>query len=117
MSAIEQSAPAEFYDATLRFQVQSRSEAHVTYLCELDAYNGTGRCSCPDFTIRKEPLLARRVTAEQAIEQKLVKIPKTGRISDALRCAHIIDSRDQLATYVIRALAKADKISHGKTTK
>lgn len=109
MSALEQMDPAQHYDHTLRFQVKSRTDPHVTYLCELDAYSGNGRCTCMDFATRKEPLLARRVTPEQAIEQKLVKMPKTGRISDALRCAHLIDARDQLASAVIRAISYAEK--------
>lgn len=117
MSALEQMDPAEHYDHALRFQVKSRTDPHATYLCELDAYGGTGKCTCLDFTMRKEPLLARRIKPDDAVKQKLVSMPKTGRISDALRCAHIIDSRDQLATCVIRALARAEKISHGKATK
>ena len=113
MTALDQMDPAEHYDATLRFTVRSRTDPHATYLCELDAYAGTGRCSCMDFVTRKEPLLAKRMTPEQAVEQKLVKRPKSGRISDALRCAHLIDSRDQLASSVIRALVKAEKLKHG----
>lgn len=113
MTALDQMDPAVFYDATLRFTVRSRTDPHATYLCELDAYGGTGKCSCMDFVTRKEPLLARRVTPEQAIERKLVKTPKSGRISDALRCAHLVDARDQLASSVIRALVKAEKLNRG----
>ena len=113
MTALDQMDPAQFYDCTLRFTVRSRTDPHATYLCELDAYGGTGRCSCMDFETRKEPLLAKRMTPEQAVEQKLVKRPKSGRISDALRCAHLIDSRDQLCSSVIRALVKAEKLKHG----
>lgn len=109
MSALEQMDPAQHYDHTLRFQVKSRSDPHATYMCELDAYGGNGRCDCMDFATRKEPLLARRITAEQAVAQGLAKVPKSGRISDALRCGHLVDARDQLATAVIRTLVYAEK--------
>lgn len=109
MAAIEQMNPGVFYDHTLRFSVPSRSDPHVVYMVELDSYSGNGRCDCMDFVTRKEPLLARRVTPEQAYQSKRAKIGPTGRISDCLRCAHIIEGRDQLATAVIKTIATVEK--------
>ncbi len=118
MSALEQMDPAQFYDATLRFTVPSGSDPHATYLCELDSYSGNGECDCPNFVFppkgkpySKRDLCAKRVTPEDAVARGWVKMPKSGRASDALRCKHIVDSRDQLASAVIRALVKAEKLN------
>lgn len=110
MAALEQMDPGVFYDHTLRFKVPSRSDPHAVYMVELDSYSGNGRCDCMDFVTRKEPLLARRVTPEEALQRKLVKPSPTGRISDCLRCGHIIDARDQLATAVIKTISHIEKI-------
>lgn len=110
MAALEQMDPAVFYDHTLRFTVPSRSDPHAVYVVQLDSYSGNGECTCMDFETRKRPLLARRVTPEQAYQQKQAKIGPTGRISDCLRCGHIIDARDQLATAVIKTIAHVEKI-------
>lgn len=113
MSQLDQMDPAVFYDATLRFTIPSGKDPHATYMIELDSFGGNGSCSCEDFTMRKGPLLARRVTPADAVAQKLVKLPKSGRVSDALRCKHLVDARDQLASSVVRALVKAEKLNRG----
>lgn len=116
MSELEQSEPAVFYDATLRFQVQSDSDPHVKYMVELDSYFGNGECDCPSFVFRprgmefsKRDLCAKRVPPHQAITAGWVKMPKSGRVSDALRCKHIVNARDELATAVIKSLVYAEK--------
>jgi hypothetical protein len=117
MRALEQMDPAVFFDHTLRFQVPSGSDPHVTYLVQLDSYSGNGECDCPAFNFPRKKggdsmrtLLAKRVTPEQAFQSGQVNMPKTGRVSDCLRCKHIIDARDQLASAVIRCISHAEKI-------
>lgn len=111
--------PAVFYDNTLRFTVRSGSDPHVEYMVELDAYNGNGVCDCPNFVFApkgmefsKRDLCAKRISPEHALAAGWVKLPKSGRISDALRCKHIVDARDQLAGAVVRALVKAEKLKN-----
>ena len=109
MTKLEQMDAAKFYDATLRFLVPSESDPHVSYVVELDSYSGNGECTCTHFECRLRPLLAQQVTADQAVNRRLVKLKPGQRDSDALRCKHIIDARDQLATATIRAISHAEK--------
>lgn len=110
-------ATALVYDDALRWHVASRSDPHSTYLVELGDYAGNGRCCCSDFQMRFEPLLCRGVTPEQAVKNGAVEWPVRTRpyqlkISDALRCAHICEARDQACTQFVRAITKAQKHCH-----
>ena len=116
MSDLDQMDPAKFYDATLRFTVASGRDPHVHYMVALDSYAGNGECDCPNFVFpprgqshSKHELCANCVTADEAVRRGWVPLPKSGRISDALRCKHIVDARDQLATAVVKTLAYAEK--------
>lgn len=113
MSAMDRPDPAEFYDTALRFLVPSESDPHVKYMVELDSYAGNGECDCPNFNFppkgmefSKRDLCAKRVTPEQALAAGWVKLPKSGRIADALRCKHIVNGRDELATATIETLSR-----------
>jgi hypothetical protein len=59
---------AEAYDTCLRWHVTSRTAAGETYLVDIAAYGGSGRCVCPDFMCRFEPILRQGITAEQAVD-------------------------------------------------
>lgn len=116
MTAVDQPDPAKFYDETLRLLVPSESNPHETYLVELDSYEGNGECACPAFNFpprgmefSKRELCARRVSPQEAIDRGLVKLPKSGRIGDALRCKHIVEARDKLASALIKTLVYAKK--------
>lgn len=113
--------PATFFDHTLRFRVPSESDPNVTYMVELDSYSGNGRCDCPDFTIprkkggwSKESILSRMITPQEAFDRGLVTLPKSGRIADCLRCKHIVNGRDELATVTIKTVAHVEKIHAAK---
>lgn len=122
MKPLDQMDPAVFYDAVLRFTTPSSEDPHVNYLQQLDSYEGNGECDCPNFIFApkgqpysKRDLCAKRVTPAEAIERGLAKLPKSGRVSDAMRCKHLVDARDQLATAVIKSISHAEKIHAAKT--
>lgn len=96
MPDIDPQLPAELYDTALRFLVPSESDPHVKYLVELDSYGGNGMCNCQHFQMRLEPEL-RRGNPEKKI----------------LRCKHIGNARDELATVVIRSLVAAERKCRG----
>lgn len=113
MPDIDPQLPAELYDTALRFLVPSESDPHVKYLVELDSFSGNGECDCPAFNFprkgtqfSKRDLCARRVTPEAAVAAGWVKLPDSGRMSDALRCKHIVSGRDEIATVTINFIAK-----------
>lgn len=107
MTAIGTPDPAELYDTALRGLVASRTDPHVKYLVQLDAYGQNGICQCTWFQCKLEPLLAKKMTPEDAHAQKLVPLPKTKQVRDCLRCAHIIDFRDETLNHVIKAIHTA----------
>jgi hypothetical protein len=99
---------AEVYDDLLRWTVTSRSDPHVSYVCELADYHGQGRCTCTDYQVRFEPLLAQQYTPERALAEGLVKIrPYQVTADNALRCWHIIDARSKLSSAIIKAFTIA----------
>jgi hypothetical protein len=72
----------------------------------------TARISCSrpkGSAYSKRDLCAKRVPPQEAINAGWVKMPASGRVSDSLRCKHIVDARDQLATSVIRSLSYAEQ--------
>lgn len=117
MTQLDPIATALVYADALSWTVASRSDPHVTYLVELGDYAGNGACSCDDFKIRFGSLLSRAVTSERAVRDGLVKWPNAKRpyqlkVSDALRCAHICEARDQACTQFVRAISEAQKHCH-----
>jgi hypothetical protein len=102
------------FDSALRYHVNSRKKAKVTYLIELDAYNFNGICQCEDFVFNKEKHLRRGITPEQAVMQGLVKIEKDKKgefkkpIEDALRCVHIIAADRQFSEDWKRIVKEAE---------
>lgn len=105
---IDEPAGAEWFDG-VRYHVPSASRPHVTYLVELTDYGCNGSCQCEAFQFNLGPLLARRMTPAQAIEQKLVKIKKGTPVEDALRCPHIISARRTFAQEVLVAITRKFK--------
>lgn len=63
---------------------------------ELDAYNGNGRCSCPDFCCRMEP----EVRAD-------LKSGRPGAWTEKTRCKHIRLTRTYFLDRIIQEMAKA----------
>lgn len=63
-----------------RWQVLSDGGA-FSYLVDLMSFDGNGRCTCEDFTIRKEPTIRAAITS------------KTFTPSDQYRCKHILHCR------------------------
>lgn len=82
------------HDGPLRWIVPSSSKPGEVHLVELDAYEGNGRCSCPDFTCRHEPVLR--------------ETPKLGGV-DKTRCKHIRKARNKLLDDLIKRLSTAAK--------
>lgn len=99
--------PAHHFDSALSWKVASERDAHVEYVVELDSYSGNGECVCDHFQMRLRPLLARGVTPEQAVLEKLVKPKADAR--DALRCKHVIEARRMLTDATIKAFAVAKR--------
>jgi hypothetical protein len=100
---------AEAFDTAMRWHVTSRTNSAETYLVDIGAYSGSGRCVCPDFACRFEPILSRLITAEQAVAQGLVNLRPYhfGEPKNALRCAHIMRARGDFADAMIAAMVKA----------
>ncbi len=104
--------PAQVYDDVLTWEVPSRTNPKICYRVEVDAYAGNGECACKDFQTRFGPLLARGYTPQKAWDEGLIKgelRPYQRTNDDLLRCAHIVEARDKLATHIIRAFAKASE--------
>jgi hypothetical protein len=79
-------------DDLLRYLVESRSRAGVTYVVELDLYELNGGCTCEHFNFRLEPMLKKGVT--------------DAKNTDALRCAHIVAARRKLVDDIIAQVAR-----------
>ncbi len=85
------------YDGILRYQVEAGGGRDTdSYLVELDAFDGVGKCSCADFRCRKAPLI--RAAAPNAPQNKF-------------RCRHILAVRERLLDQVISALHENKKAS------
>lgn len=99
------------HDHSLRYMVPStRRPKDPPYLVQLDSYGGNGQCCCKHFLMRLEPLLARAVTPQQAVDEGLVKLKENRHVEDALRCEHILTARSQFCDAVIKAISDAQKI-------
>ncbi len=114
MTPLDEIARAEVFDEVMTWRIASRSDPHATHLVELADYSGNGSCDCTDFQMRFGALLSQRIDADQAIARGLVKWPNKERKyqvrkSDALRCAHIMEARDQACSHFIRAFDAARK--------
>ena len=83
---------ARVYDSPLRFNVDSHTTVGVDYLVEIDAYGGNGCCACPHFSFRFEKLL-------QA----------GAKPSNATRCHHILEARDQFIDNVVDLIKRRQK--------
>jgi hypothetical protein len=112
MTSIDQPKPAENYDG-IRYAVPSESTPHETYVVDLDAYNGAGRCSCQHFICRLEPLVAKFYTPERAVQEGLIKLKPGQKIETALRCKHLQSAREKFASDVLAAIA--EKKRHDRT--
>ena len=83
---------ARRYDSPLRFMVDSHTTEDVEYLVEINCYDWNGACACPHFTFRLEPLM------------------KAGaKPSNATRCHHILEARDQFIEDVGALIMKRQK--------
>ena len=78
------------YDAPGRYLVPSRSKPGEVHLVDLVSYRRNGRCSCRDFSVRKEPRL-------RAGEEP----------SNSLRCKHIHSARDAFIELILSELETA----------
>lgn len=114
MSMIDTPSPAELYDDATRWVIPSRSDPHVTYVCELKDYGGNGSCACEDFSCRFAKLLAQGITPEEALIRKLVKLRPGYRRSDALRCFHLVEAHERFNQQAIRGFANAAKITRAQ---
>lgn len=107
------------YDSAMRYMVPSARDPNEKYLVEIDAYRGNGRCVCPHFEMRCEPLIKIGVTPEQAISQSkidaicakrgirsytAIKLKVNRHVEDSLRCEHCISARSQFTDDVLHAI-------------
>ena len=83
------------YEPPMRWLVPSGSQPGESHLVQLDAFGVNGRCSCPDFTCRHEPILRAD--------------PTTGGI-DRTRCKHIRLVRQHFLDGIIKEMAKGVKV-------
>lgn len=92
MSAIDSGQAPTIYDDALRWTVCSRTDPHVTYVVDLGSFGGNGECPCDDFRFNFGAILARGISAERAVELKLVTVREWQRVPrNALRCWHIME--------------------------
>lgn len=83
------------FDSPLRWLVPSVSRPGESHLVDLSGYDANGRCTCPDFTCRHEPILRTD--------------PKLGGV-DKMRCKHIRKVRGLFLDSIIREMGKAAKV-------
>jgi hypothetical protein len=84
---------ARRYDSPLRYMVDSHSRDGVEHLVEIDMYGGNGCCACEHFHYRLEPIM----------QNSGVKP------SNATRCIHIMEARDQFIDDVIALIQQRQK--------
>lgn len=99
----------EIFDHPLRWWVASHTRRGKQYLVQLDSYDFNGECQCEDFAIRFQQLLARGITAADAVAGGLVDVRDEGRPQDALRCKHIVDAAMEHSETFARAYALEEK--------
>lgn len=83
------------FDSPLRWLVPSTSKPGESHLVDLSGYDANGRCTCPDFTCRHEPILRGD--------------PKLGGV-DKMRCKHIRKVRGLFLDSIIREMGKTAKV-------
>lgn len=86
-----------FGNETLRFEVVSES-GKGSYFVDLSCYGGVGKCDCPDFEKRKEPLLNK--IPNPSPEQEQCK---------KLRCKHLMRAAFHLANLVIAQVREQER--------
>jgi len=97
-------------DDILRYVVDSRSRDGVQHAVELDLYDGNGGCTCEHFTFKLEDYLKKGARPHRAAEKvKLRRSESLRSKTDALRCEHIKEARDQLVDDIIAATMKNRK--------
>jgi hypothetical protein len=84
------------YGFPLLFVVESNTDEDKSYLVDLTAFRGTGKCTCEDFEIRRQ---------NEAVE--------TGK---ATPCIHITEVKIWIADQVIKqaSLFSSPKLMKGK---
>jgi hypothetical protein len=75
------------YDSPGRYLVPSRSRAGEVHLVDLLAYRLNGRCDCPDFTVRREPMLRKGASP-----------------GNSTRCKHIHAARDAMLQLILEEI-------------
>ena len=111
---IDKPTEAENHDDAVRYRVASRSNPHESYLVDLTDYSGNGTCQCKHFQCRLEPLLARMITPEKAVADRLVTLLPKQQVEDALRCGHICEARNKFTTDVLNAINEKTKATRAK---
>lgn len=106
---------AEIYDSVLRWTVASRTKPGETYVVDLSAYGGEGRCACRDFEQRFEKFLQRGYTPQQVWDDKWITELRDYQLSpeDCLSCWHLVNARRMAARAVVRAFTKAKGAQSG----
>jgi hypothetical protein len=89
----------------LRYRVPSARNPREQYLVDIASYNGNGACTCQHFLCRCEPLLRRRVSPKEAVEQNLIKLKVNRHVEDALRCEHCITARSQFVDDILQEIS------------
>lgn len=74
-------------EGLLRYEVASETDPDTTYTVELQAHNGIGQCSCPDWRCRHWPLIR---------DKQIFS-------SDEGRCKHIHSCRELLGQQLVDA--------------
>lgn len=77
------------HDCRTRWRVRSQENPEIEYVVDVMAYHKTGRCTCSDFTMRKEPIA--RLVYEAM---------------DSLRCKHLRAVRDRLLDALLDEIAE-----------
>lgn len=100
---------AEIYDSALRWTVASRTNPGETYMVDLGAYGGEGRCACQDFSNRYEKYLQRGYTPRMVWDEKWITKLRDYQLDedDCLSCWHLVNARRMTARHVVRAFNRA----------
>lgn len=106
---------AEIYDSILRWTVPSRTNPAESYVVDLGAYGGEGRCACRDFSVRFEKFLQRGYTPQMVWDEKWITELRDYQLSaeDCLSCWHLVNARRMAARQIVRAFTTAKKAQAG----
>lgn len=75
------------------FSVESDRKGHIPYRVDLACYGGNGRCDCPQYRIRMEPVVSRGENCGVPI-----------------RCKHILRARRFFVDELIAKLLREGKV-------